>query len=68
MNEVQKEDKDSDDVKKVIDNIMKVRELSGKEDWGSTTLSMLISGDIDSVSLMEIELKVNNKLESLRGE
>ena len=68
VNEVQKEDKDSDDVKKVIDNIMKVRELSGKEDWGATTLSMLISGDIDSVSLMEIELKVNNKLESLRGE
>lgn len=68
VNEVQKEDKDSDDVKKVIDNIMKVRELSGKEDWGSATLSRLISGDIDSVSLMEIELKVNNKLESLRGE
>lgn len=68
VNEVQKEDKDSDDVKKVIDNIMKVRELSGKEDWGANTLSMLISGDIDSVSLMEIELKVNNKLESLRGE
>lgn len=68
VNEVQKEDKDSDDVKKVIDNIMKVRELSGKEDWGATTLSRLISGDIDSVSLMEIELKVNNKLESLVGE
>lgn len=68
VNEVQKEDKDSDDVKKVIDNIMKVRELSGKEDWGSATLSRLISGDIDSVSLMEIELKVNNKLESLVGE
>lgn len=68
VNEVQKEDKDSDDVKKVIDNIMKVRELSGKEDWGSATLSRLISGDIDSVSLMEIELKVNNKLESLAGE
>lgn len=68
VNEVQKEDKDSDDVKKVIDNIMKVRELSGKEDWGSNTLSRLISGDIDSVSLMEIELKVNNKLESLVGE
>lgn len=67
VKEVQEEPKDSDDVKKVIDNIMKVRELSDNQEWGASTLQRLINGEIDSVSLMEIELKVNNKLETLEG-
>ena len=45
-------------------SILEVAELR----FSVATLSRLISGDIDSVSLMEIELKVNNKLESLVGE
>ena len=67
VQEVQKEDNNSDDVKKVIDNIMKVRELLGNENWGASTLDKLINGEITSVDLMEIELKVNNKLETLEG-
>ncbi len=65
VNTTQPEPEDSEDVKNVIANIMKVRELSGKEDWGAPTLQRLINNEIDSVSLLEIELKVNAKLESL---
>lgn len=67
VKETQVESSESDDVKNVIDNIMKVRELSGNDTWGAATLTKLMSGEIDSVALMEIDLKVSNKLESLGG-
>lgn len=65
VKETQPEDKDSDEVKAIIDNIMKVRELLGNPEWGGPTLAKLMNGEIDSVGLMEVELKVNNKLDSL---
>lgn len=61
-------DSDSNDIQNVINKIMEVRELSGKADWGASTLQQLIGGEITSENLMEIELKVDNKLDSLRGE
>ena len=67
VKETQTESTDSDDVKKVIDNIMKVRELLGDMNWGANTLAKLIGDEINSVALMEIDLKVSNKLESLGG-
>ena len=65
VKETQPEDSESDEVKAIIDNIMKVRELTGNAEWGGPTLAKLMNGEIDSVGLMEIELKVNNKLETL---
>ena len=59
-------DSDSDDIQNVINKIMEVRELSGKADWGASTLQQLIGGEITSENLMEIELKVDNKLDSLK--
>lgn len=59
-------DSNSDDIQNVINKIMEVRELSGKADWGASTLQQLISGEITSENLMEIELKVDNKLDSLK--
>lgn len=65
VKETQPEDSESDEVKAIIDNIMKVREITGNAEWGGPTLAKLMNGEIDSVGLMEIELKVNNKLETL---
>lgn len=62
---VQHEESDKDDIKEVIDNIMKVRELSGNETWGANTLESLMTGELSSADILEISLKVNNKLESL---
>jgi hypothetical protein len=59
-------DSDSNDIQNVINKIMEVRELSGKADWGASTLQQLIGGEITSENLMEIELKVDNKLDSLK--
>ena len=59
-------DSDSNDIQNVINKIMEVRELSGNPEWGAGTLQSLIGGDITSEKLMEIELKVDNKLDSLK--
>lgn len=61
-------DNNDNDVQNVINKIMEVRELSNNPDWGASTLQQLISGEITSENLMEIELKVDNKIDSLRGE
>ena len=66
--EVQQVPSDEDDTKKVIDNIMKVRELSGNAEWGAATLQQLMSGTLSSADILEISLKVDNKLDSLKGE
>lgn len=66
--EVQQTESDNDDVKEIVDNIMKVRELTMNPDWGASTLQQLISGELSSADILEIGLKVNNKLDSLKGE
>ena len=67
VNTIQQEDSDKDTIKEIIDNIMKVRELLGNDAWGATTLERLMSGNVSSADVLEIELKVNNKLDSLGG-
>lgn len=64
--EVQQTDSDKDDVKEIIDKIMKVRELTVNADWGAGTLQQLISGELSSADILEIGLKVDNKLDSLK--
>ena len=66
VTEVQQEASDKDDTKEVIDKIMKVRELTNNEGWGAATLQQLISGTLSSADILEISLKVDNKLDSLK--
>lgn len=66
--EVQQTESDKDDVKEIIDKIMKVRELTVNAEWGASTLQQLISGELSSADILEIGLKVDNKLDSLKGE
>ena len=64
---VQHEKSDDEDIKEVIGNIMKVRDLSGNPEWGAKTLESLMSGEVSSADILEISLKVSNKLESLEA-
>lgn len=64
---VQHEKGDDEDIKEVIGNIMKVRELSENAEWGAKTLESLMSGEVSSADILEISLKVSNKLESLEA-
>lgn len=60
----QHEESDDEDIKEVISKIMKVRELSGNDEWGKETLKALYSGEVTSADILAISLKVDAKLES----
>ena len=44
---------------------MKVREKINDDTWGANTLEKIMSGKCTSVDLMEIGLKVKNKMEKV---
>ena len=47
---------------------MKVRELSGDENWGAVTINNIMSQTVSTADLLSIELKVDNKIEVLGGD
>lgn len=61
----QHEDSDEEDIKNICENIMKVREKLNDNEWGTKTLDKIMSGKCTSVDLMEIDLKVKNKMEKV---
>lgn len=61
----QHEESDDEDVKSICENIMKVREKLNDNDWGTKTLDKIMSGKCTSVDLLEIDLKVKNKMEKV---
>ncbi len=61
----QHEESDDEDIKAICENIMKVRDKIGDDNWGSSTLQKIMSGVCTSVDLMEIDLKVKNKMEKV---
>ena len=66
VQQVQVEKSDDEDVKEIVNNIMKVRELTGDNNYGDPILKLLTSGvDIPSADILEIDLKVKNKLEKV---
>lgn len=66
VQQVQVEKNDDEDIKEIVNNIMKVRELSGDNAYGDSILTMLTSGvEIPSATILEIDLKVKNKLEKV---
>lgn len=66
VQQVQVEKSDDEDIKEIVNNIMKVRELTGDNNYGYPILKLLTSGvDIPSADILEIDLKVKNKLEKV---
>lgn len=68
VQQVQVEKNDDEDIKEIVNNIMKVKELSGDNAYGDSILTMLTSGvEIPSATILEIDLKVKNKLDKLEA-
>ena len=66
VQQVQVEKDDDEDIKEIVNNIMKVKELTGDNAYGDSILTMLTSGvEIPSATILEIDLKVKNKLEKV---
>lgn len=61
----QHEESDDEDVKAICENIMKIREHVGDEEYGAKTLEKIMSGKLTSTDLLEIDLKIKNKMEKV---
>lgn len=67
----QQEKSDDEDVKAICENIMKIREVGTDKDgndlseYGAKTLEKIMSGTLTSADLLEIDLKVRNKMEKV---
>lgn len=66
--EEQHEESDKEDVTRIVGKIMKVREKLGNDTWGNATLDGLVENKFTSADLVSIELKIDNKLDSIGGE
>lgn len=56
-----------EDIKRVIDTIMKIRDISNNPAYGKSTLNTIMTTEITAADLLSIELKLNNKLDELGG-
>lgn len=65
VKQVQQESSDDEDVKVIIDNIMAIREKTGDQEYGVKTLEKVMSGTLSSADLMEIDMKIKNKMEKV---
>lgn len=61
----QQEESDDEDIKIICENIMKIREITQNQEYGKSTMEKLLSGSLSSADILEIDLKVKNKLEKV---
>ena len=63
--QVQQESTDNDDIKEICENIMKIRKALGDDEYGAKTLEKVMSGKLSDADIMEIDLKIKNKMEKV---
>lgn len=68
----QQESSDDEDIKAICENIMKIRAIGGVDEkgkdlsvYGESTMQKLLSGNLSSADILEIDLKVKQKLEKV---
>lgn len=65
VSQEQHEESDDEDIKAICENIMKIKEKTNDSTYGESTLQRLMSGSLSSADIMEIDLKIKNKMESV---
>lgn len=65
VKQVQQESSDDEDIANITNNIMKIREKTGDQKYGVKTLEKVMSGTLSSADLMEIDMKIKNKMEKV---
>lgn len=65
VKQVQQESTDDEDVKEICENIMKIRKALGDDEYGAKTLEKVMSGKLSDADIMEIDLKIKNKMEKV---
>lgn len=59
-------DNDEEYKQSIVTKIMDVRSKLGNNSWGENTVNSILTEELSSADLLSIELKVNNKLDSLK--
>lgn len=65
VKQVQQESTDDEDIKEICENIMKIRKEIGDDEYGAKTLEKVMSGKLSDADIMEIDLKIKNKMEKV---
>ena len=65
VKQVQQESTDDEDIKEICENIMKIRKALGDDEYGAKTLEKVMSGKLSDADIMEIDLKIKNKMEKV---
>ena len=65
VEQVQQEATDNEDIKEICENIMKIRKALGDDEYGAKTLEKVMSGSLSDADIMEIDLKIKNKMEKV---
>ena len=65
VKQVQQESTDDEDIKEICENIMKIRKALGDDTYGAKTLEKVMSGKLSDADIMEIDLKIKNKMEKV---
>lgn len=65
VTQVQQESTDNEDIKEICENIMKIRKALGDDEYGAKTLEKVMSGSLSDADIMEIDLKIKNKMEKV---
>ena len=65
VKQVQQESTDDEDIKEICENIMKIRKALGDDEYGVKTLEKVMSGKLSDADIMEIDLKIKNKMEKV---
>lgn len=65
VNTPQKQDSDKEKAEKIAEKIMQIREISGNDSYGTSVINAITTGAYESADIMEWDLKVQNKLDSL---
>jgi len=64
----QKEESDDEDLKEICENIMKVREITGDNEYGIKALAKIQQGNLSDVDIEKMRQKTLAKLEEVSGE
>lgn len=67
VKQVQQNDSDDEDIKDICENIMKIRDITSDNTYGEATLNKLMSGVLSSADILEIDLKVKQKLKKVQN-
>ena len=65
VKQVQQEESDDEDIKAICENIMKIRAAINDDTYGAKTITKLMSGECSSAKILEIDMKIKNKMEKV---